>query len=127
MKILFLCHRLPFPPNRGGKIRPFNMIAHLAREHSVVVATLAHSDREVRDGEGLTEHCDEVIAEVLPDHIRWLQAFRALPTSNPSSVAYFWSSRLHERIRRKIAQTEFDAIVVHCAFVAQYIEGAERS
>ena len=23
MKILFVCHRFPFPPNRGGKIRPF--------------------------------------------------------------------------------------------------------
>ena len=29
MKILFLCHRLPYPPQRGGKIRPFNMIRHL--------------------------------------------------------------------------------------------------
>ena len=30
MKILYVCHRFPFPPKRGGKIRPFNMIRHLA-------------------------------------------------------------------------------------------------
>ena len=29
MKILYVCHRFPFPPKRGGKIRPFNMIRHL--------------------------------------------------------------------------------------------------
>ena len=30
MKILYVCHRFPFPPKRGGKIRPFNMIRHLS-------------------------------------------------------------------------------------------------
>ncbi len=46
MRILFLCHRLPYPPKRGGKIRPFNMIRHLARSHEVTVATLARSAAE---------------------------------------------------------------------------------
>ncbi len=31
VKILYVCHRFPFPPKRGGKIRPFNMIRHLSR------------------------------------------------------------------------------------------------
>ncbi len=31
MKILYVCHRFPYPPKRGGKIRPFNMIRHLSR------------------------------------------------------------------------------------------------
>jgi sugar transferase (PEP-CTERM/EpsH1 system associated) len=101
------------------------MIAHLSRRHSVVVASLAHSDQEVREGQNLKDHCDEVIVEVLPNHIRWLQAFKALPTPEPSSVAYFWSSQLNQRIRRKVLETRFDAILVHCAFVAQYIEGVE--
>src|SRR5689334_19197247 len=107
MKILLICHRLPFPPNRGGKIRTFNMVAHLSKEHSVVVASLAHSEDEVREGKGLTKYCSDVIVEVVPDHTRWLQAFKALPTSTPSSVAYFWSPRLHARIREKIAKTGF--------------------
>ena len=41
MNILYVCHRLPFPPKRGGKIRPFNMIRHLSRTHAVTVASLA--------------------------------------------------------------------------------------
>ncbi len=49
MKILFVCHRLPYPPNRGGKIRPFNMIRHLSRKHSVVVASLAHTEQELKE------------------------------------------------------------------------------
>src|SRR5215475_12034448 len=99
MKILFVCHRLPYPPNRGGKIRSFNMIRHLAERHSVTVASLAHTEEELTSGEGLKEFCDDVIAEVLPDSIRWVQAMKALFTRTPSSVAYFWSPRLQARIR----------------------------
>src|SRR5215510_10613940 len=112
MKILLICHRLPYPPNRGGKIRAFNMIRHLRAQHSVVVASLAHTEQEREEGARLAEHCDEVIVEVLPDSHRWMNAYAALSTSTPSSVAYFWSRRLAERINRKIAETRFDVILV---------------
>ncbi len=56
MKILYVCHRFPFPPNRG-KIRPFNMIRHLSQNHEVTVASLARSPEEARDGEGIAPHC----------------------------------------------------------------------
>src|SRR5689334_5080501 len=108
MKILFVSHRLPFPPNRGGKIRSFNMISHLNQKHSVVVASLAHSNKELHEGAGLREHCDDVICEVLPDSARWAHALKALPTSTPSSVAYFWSPRLHARVRERLEASEFD-------------------
>jgi hypothetical protein len=60
MKILFLCHRLPYPPKRGGKIRPFNMIRHLARNHEVTVATLARSTAELPEGRELSRYCHEL-------------------------------------------------------------------
>jgi hypothetical protein len=47
MNILYLCHRFPYPPKRGGKIRPFNMIRHLhAQGHQVTVCSLARSAAE---------------------------------------------------------------------------------
>ncbi len=126
MKILFVCHRLPFPPNRGGKIRPFYMIRHLSQRHSVVVASLAESERELQEGSGLQEYCAEVIAEVLPRSVRWAQACQAFLTNTPSSAAYFCSSRLHHRIQEALRKTDFDAIFVHCAFVAQYVTGLQN-
>ena len=55
----------------------------------MVVGSLAHSEQELHEGSGLKEYCTEVIAEVLPSSVRWLQACRALLTNRPSSVAYF--------------------------------------
>lgn len=122
MKILFVCHRLPFPPNRGGKIRPFNMIQHLSRKHEVVVASLAESQSEIEQGVGITQYCSQLIAELVPPAQRWLQAVRALPTPMPSSVAYFWSPTLKRRVREVLSMRPFDAVWVHCAFVARYVE-----
>ncbi len=122
MRILFVCHRLPYPPNRGGKIRPFNFICHLHQQHEVVVASLAHTELERSEGAPLKDHCSEVIAEVVPEADRWRRAILALPTTKPSSVAYFWSPRLARRIRQAAAQKPFDAIFVHCAFMGPYVK-----
>lgn len=120
MKIFFACHRFPYPPNRGGKIRPFNMIRHLSQKHDVIVASVAHTQQELDEGAGLKEYCAEICVEVVPEKLRWLQAIRAVPTTTPSSVAYFSSSQLRQRIKQAAQRISFDAVMVHCAFAAQY-------
>lgn len=121
MNILFVCHRFPYPPNRGGKIRPFQMIRHLNQKHRITVATLAHSQEEVQQGSELSHHCSEVLVEVLPGPRRWIQAVGALPTVAPSSGRYFHSAKLLHRIAGLHQQRQFDAVIVHCAFVAGYV------
>jgi len=120
MKILFVCHRFPYPPNRGGKIRPFQMIQHLSKSHEITVASLAHTTLELSEGGPLRNHCAEVIAEVVPSAMRWRSAAFALPTSFPSSAAYFRSTRLAQRIEKAWRSSRFDGVLVHCAFAAQY-------
>ena len=51
MRILYVCHRFPYPPQRGGTIRPFNMIKHLAQSHEVTVCSLTRSDRDTREAQ----------------------------------------------------------------------------
>ena len=70
MKILVVCHRVPFPPKRGGKIRPFNIIRHLSSSgHEVAVASLARNSEELADAEGLRQHCARSIVEIVPDAV----------------------------------------------------------
>ncbi len=122
MRVLFICHRLPFPPRRGGKIRPFNIIRHFAEAgHSVTVASLARSAEEAEEGEGLQRYCAERIVE----RITGVQALRGmlsrLPTRSPSSFGYFYSPALHRRVARLLAERSFDLIMVHCSSVASYV------
>ena len=97
------------------------MIKHLSQSHNVTVASLAHSEDEFRDAAPLRDYCHQVIAEVVPSPTRWRNAVLALPTRTPSSVKYFWSSRLAHRIQEAWATAPYDGVIVHCAFAAQYV------
>lgn len=123
MKVLFACHRFPFPPARGGKIRPFNIIRHLGGYADVTVASLWRSEEERRAGEGLAAHCKEIIAEpITPAAAAWRMVAR-LPTRQPSSFGNFWSPALARRIRAELATGRYDLVFVHCSSVAPYVVG----
>lgn len=123
MKILYVCHRFPFPPKRGGKIRPFNMIRHLARSHDVTVASLVRSEQEASEGQGLAEHCARFVMARVNESVQWLRMIGRLPTLSPSSMAYFYSASLREQIGCLVREQSFDLIFVHCSSVAQYVAG----
>src|SRR4051812_7852437 len=118
MRVLFICHRVPFPPKRGGKIRPFNVIRHLhSQGHEVTVASLARSDEELEESAGLGEYCSERIIEVVNDRVAWPRMVAWVPTSRPSSFGYFHSPRLSHRIASASASNNWDLLFVHCSSV----------
>ncbi|HEV8110719.1 MAG TPA: TIGR03087 family PEP-CTERM/XrtA system glycosyltransferase [Burkholderiales bacterium] len=122
MKILYVCHRFPFPPRRGGKIRPFNMIRHLsASGHQVTVASLVRSAQEAEDGRGITAHCTHYEAAEVRELAQMARMVARLPTATPSSMGYFYSPVLASRIRALLARERFDLVFVHCSSVAQYV------
>jgi sugar transferase (PEP-CTERM/EpsH1 system associated) len=122
MKILYVCHRFPFPPKRGGKIRPFNMIRHFAQNHDVTVASLVRSDAEADEGAGLAAHCAHYEMGRVSEPAQTLRMIARLPTSIPSSLGYFYSAPLARKVRELLTRERFDLIFVHCSSVAQYVE-----
>ena len=122
MKILYLCHRFPFPPKRGGKIRPFNMIRHLANSHDVTVASLARSPEEAREGEGIASFCSRYVMAEVSNPIQVARMVVRVPTVTPSSMGFFYSPVLARRVRDLLARDRYELIFVHCSSVAQYVE-----
>jgi sugar transferase (PEP-CTERM/EpsH1 system associated) len=122
VKILYVCHRFPFPPKRGGKIRPFNTIRHLSRQHEVTVASIARSDAEATEGEGLARHCAHYEMARVQSAVQALRMVARVPTSTPSSMGYFYSAQLARQVRGLLCRQRFDLVFVHCSSVAQYVE-----
>jgi sugar transferase (PEP-CTERM/EpsH1 system associated) len=125
MKILYVCHRFPFPPKRGGKIRPFNMIRHLHASHDVTVASLARSRAEADEGRGIAQYCSRYEVALVSDPVQTARMIARLPTPVPSSFGYFHSPALARRIRHLLRTTAFDVIFVHCSSVARYVSHAK--
>ena len=121
MKILYVCHRFPFPPKRGGKIRPFNMIRHLSQSHEVTVASLVRSDVEAEEGKGISPFCAGFHMSRVRNWVQGARMVARLPTTIPSSIGFFYSATLDATIRRLLREQRFDLIFVHCSSVAQYV------
>ena len=126
MRILFACHRLPYPPKRGGKIRPFNIIRHLTEQgHEVTVGSLARSDEEREEGRDLRNYCKQVHVGQVGKAGAVAQMIARLPLRSPSSMGFFYSPELHRKMQAEIAQTAFDLVFVHCSSAAQYVRTAK--
>ncbi|MEP7283989.1 MAG: TIGR03087 family PEP-CTERM/XrtA system glycosyltransferase, partial [Rubrivivax sp.] len=113
----------PYPPKRGGKIRPFNMIRHLHDAgHAVTVCSLARSEAEAEEGAGIAPHCTAFHMGHVKQPLQFARMVARLPLATPSSMGYFRSAELAATVRRLLAEQRWDLIFVHCSSVAQYVE-----
>ena len=125
MKILFLCHRFPFPADGGGKIRALKMIEHLAKRHEVHVVSMIRNNEEAAQAPGLLNYCAGYTAPRIGMGAVMTGAFRSVLTGGSLSEAYFGSTHVHRAVRQLLAQHNFDRIVLHCSAMGQYVEAIE--
>ncbi len=122
MEILFLSHRFPYPPTRGDKIRSFNMVKHLHEAgHKVTVASLARSSEEAETCAGIKDFCDDFVLCTVDNRVQAARMGLRLLTSEPSSMGFFYSSKLQKEVQRLLAEKNFDLIVVFSSTAAQYV------
>lgn len=121
MNILFICHRIPYPPNKGEKIRAFNQIRYLAKEHSLFLAFLVDDPDDVRHVDGLREHCDGLAHARINPKLGKLASLRVLGSGMPLSVPYFYSTALQRDIDRELASKPYGAIVCYSSTSAEYV------
>ena len=123
MNILYVCHRFPYPPKQGGKIRPFNMIKHLSSNgHRVTVCSMVRSTDEAEEGRGIAPYCHRFEMARVSGPVQALRMVTRLPLATPSSMGFFYSPQLARRVRELLETQTWDLIFVHCSSVAQYVQ-----
>jgi sugar transferase (PEP-CTERM/EpsH1 system associated) len=122
MEILFLCHRIPYPPNKGDKIRSHALLAHLARSHRVHVACfvddsvdLAYRD-EVRNIAG-----GECLFVQLSKFSKLVGAVKACATGQPVTTSYLYSPTIERWISDLSTRIRIDRTVVFSSGMARYV------
>lgn len=128
MKLLFLAHRIPYPPNKGDKIRAFHELRALAeRGHEIHLLAFADDVRDLHYQVDLTRWCESVQIVRLRKFWAKLSALAELPTSRPLSLGYFGSRKMRRLVNRTMAQHRFDAVFVYSSAMAQYVPADWRS
>jgi sugar transferase (PEP-CTERM/EpsH1 system associated) len=118
MRILFLCHRVPYPPDKGEKIRAFHMIRALARRHRVHVLTLA--DGPLPDLAPLEALCEKVEVFPMSRPAAYIRAALGSLRPRPLTLSFFHSAEMAARMRELARSERFDVMVVYCSGIASY-------
>ncbi len=126
MKILFLTTKFPYPPDSGAKIRDFNLIKEISKEHDISLVSFIQDESEKRNLEFLRPYCKSI--EVIRERgkINLLTAiFISLFTKKPFTIAKFYSSRMKQKIREVLNNNRVE--LIHCSHLhmAQYVENVK--
>jgi polysaccharide biosynthesis protein PslH len=120
LRILYLCHRVPFPPDKGEKIRAYHEIRALARRHKVHLLTLA--DGPVPDLAPLEAICERVEVFPLSRPAAFVRAGLAALMPRPLTLSFFDSAELKARLQELARRERFDVQMVFCSAMAPYAE-----
>jgi sugar transferase (PEP-CTERM/EpsH1 system associated) len=112
-KILFLAHRLPFPPDKGDKIRAFHMIRRLAARHEVWLGAPIDDSADLSRLDPAALGCAEVACPWLGPGRRAFNMVAALLAGDPLSVARFRHPDLTRWIERILQEVRPDLVVLY--------------
>ena len=120
--LLFLAHRLPFPPNKGDKIRSYHLLKHLARRYEIHAGTFVDDAADLPHVTTLATSCAQLHTEQIDPRSRKPASLRALATGESLSVAYYRSSAMQRWVDDTIARHDIRKVVVFCSTMAQYLD-----
>ena len=94
LNILFLSHRLPFPPDRGDRIRSYQIVRHLAQRHRISVGAVVDELPDEAHLQALRTFCTSVDVGYVNRLGRRIMAACYLPTTVPLTIPMFFSRTL---------------------------------
>ncbi len=121
MKILFLTHRLPYPPDRGDRIRSYHILSHLARRHQIALASVAEEAAEQQHINVLKKLCMSVDIACLNNRWQKIKSLFYFPTLTPLTLPFFYIKILQQKIDCLLHQQKFDLIFIYCSAMAPYV------
>jgi sugar transferase (PEP-CTERM/EpsH1 system associated) len=119
--ILYLCHRIPYPPNKGDKIRSFNEIKFLSRTGLVDLITLADDPKDMKYTDVLKRYCREVMVFPLNKKLATLKGAISLMTGRSISQGYFYKKEFQKAVDSLTASHKYDALICFSSPVAEYV------
>ncbi len=121
--LLFLVHRIPFPPNKGDKVRSFNLLRYLSQHYRIWLGAFVDDPEDWRYLDEVRRFCAEV--HCVPLDPRWakLRSLRGLATGEPLTLPYYRHAGLQSWVDRILAEHQIERALVFSSTMAQYLRG----
>jgi sugar transferase (PEP-CTERM/EpsH1 system associated) len=125
-EVLLLVHRIPYPPNRGDKMRSWHITRELGRHATVHLAALADDEADAAHLPALREAMGGSLGEAFVEPMatrRFAWAARALLRREPLVIAAFHSKSLDGFVRRILRERPIAGIYAFSIQMAQFVPG----
>ncbi len=99
-KLLYLVHRLPFPPNKGDKVRSYHLLKHLVGRHQVFLGTFIDDPEDEVHIDTLRSICAGLHIARLNPKVARLRSLKALTTGEALTLRYYNDAGLKRWVRQ---------------------------
>ncbi len=121
--ILYLAHRIPYPPNKGDKIRSFHILRHLAARYRVFLACFVDDPADVAAIPELDRYCAGRCVLKRHGRLAHLHSLAGLARGEALSLARWRSGEMRSWVERTVAEQGITRAVVFSGAMAQYALG----
>jgi sugar transferase (PEP-CTERM/EpsH1 system associated) len=118
--ILFLAHRIPYPPDKGDKIRAWHLLEHLAQRHRVHLGAFIDDPNDRRYVDKLRSVCASTcFVDIDP---RWgkVRALTGLLTGEPLTLPFYRHAGMQHWVDAHIANG-VDRVLTYSSAMAQFV------
>lgn len=119
--LLFLPHRLPYPPNKGDKITSYNMLRFLSQRFRVHLGTFVDADEDWQYESVVREYCADACLVGLSPRAAKLKSLRGLATGTPLTITYYASRELQRWVDRVQSQVAPQSVLIYSGAMARFV------
>jgi sugar transferase (PEP-CTERM/EpsH1 system associated) len=121
--LLYLVHRIPFPPNKGDKVRSFNLLRVLATRFRVHLGTFVDDPADAPHVADVARYCASCHVGTLHPRLARLRSLPALLGREPLSVRYYRDAAFGAWVDAVVQREGIRKAVAFSSSMAQYVAG----
>lgn len=118
--VLFLAHRMPYPPNKGDKVRSYHLLRHLQQHHRVFLGTFIDTHDDDEHLPALKALCPDLHVERIHPKVSKFLSLTGLIRREALTLAFYRSAGMRRWVQRTQARHPLQASLVFTSAMAQY-------
>ncbi len=120
--LLFLAHRIPYPPNKGDKIRSWHILRHLAQHYRVHLGCFIDYREDWQHVGVLEDLCASTHFTALPKPLARIRSLGGLLRGEPLSVACYRDSGMRAWVGDTVARHAPKAAFLYSSQTGLYLD-----
>ena len=119
--LLFISHRIPWPLNKGEKIRAWNLIQHLRQNYQIHLGCVVDDPADMAHVDRLRDVCASVGAFPIDKGRQKAMALLRARPGRPLMPDFYYSRALQRWVDAVLARTKMDVLYIYSVAMAPYV------